>query len=168
MREGEPRGRGVAAAHTPGHVAPALLDAAPAPFLQWIDNGAAAALRAVVARLLGRNPKPEDCGRAAAVYAESVAEPVWRVRESARLTPSSKSIGASWSIRTTSSDGQREVWTSVDVSLAAMGQLENGVVADDTRLALRTQGRSAVEVAVKRGDHPPARIVCSATGCRAR
>jgi hypothetical protein len=49
-----------------------------------------------------------------------------------------------------------------------MGQLENGVVADDTRLALRTQGRSAVEVAVKRGDHPPARIVCSATGCRAR
>src|SRR4029450_13924672 len=101
------------------------------------------------------------------------------VRESAALSPSSRSIGASWSIRSTSTDGQREVWTSVDVSLAAMGQLENGgvadgtgavwtsvewslaamgqlengVVADDTRLALRTQGRSAVEVAVKPGDH---------------
>jgi hypothetical protein len=90
----------------------------------------------------------------------------WRVRESARLAPSSKSIGASWSIRSTAPDG-REVWTRVDVSLAAMNQLVNGPVADETRLALRTQGRSPVEAAVKRGDEPPARIVCSAFGCKA-
>jgi hypothetical protein len=96
-----------------------------------------------------------------------VAEPLWRVRESARLTPSSKSIGASWSIRSTFRDG-RDVWTTVDVSLAAMGQLENGSVADDTRLALRTQGRSAVEAAVKRGEDPPERIICSASGCKRR
>jgi hypothetical protein len=115
----------------------------------------------------GRNPKPEDCGRAAASYAESVAEPAWRVRESARLVPSSESIGASWSIRSTSRD-EREVWTTVDVSLATIGQLEKGSVADDTRLALRTQGRSPVEAAVKRGDHPPARIVCTPSGCKAR
>lgn len=32
-------------------------------------------------------------------------------------------------------------------------------VADATRLALKTQGRSPVEAAVKRGADPPARIV---------
>ena len=89
------------------------------------------------------------------------------MRESARVTPSSKSIGASWSIRSSAPDG-REVWTTVDVSLAVIGQLEKGSVAADTRLALRTQGRSPVEAAVKRGADPPARIVCSASGCRAR
>jgi hypothetical protein len=49
--------------------------------------------------------------------------------------------------------------------------LETGTVAHETRAALRTQGRSAVESAVKslgRGDEdPPARIVCSTDGCRA-
>jgi hypothetical protein len=104
------------------------------------------------------------CGQATAD--QGVAEG-WRVRESARVTPSSKSIGAAWLIRSQAPDG-REVWTSVDVSLAAMDQLENGSVADETRLALRTQGRSPVEAAVKRGDDPPARIVCSASGCKAR
>lgn len=88
----------------------------------------------------------------------------WRVRESARLTPDKRSVGASWSIRSTASDG-REVWTRVDVSRAAMDKLENGPVADETRLALRTQGRSPVEAAVKRGSDPPARIVCMASGC---
>jgi hypothetical protein len=89
------------------------------------------------------------------------------VRESARVTPSSKSIGASWSVRSSAPDG-REVWTSVDVFRAAMSQLEDGSVAADTRLALRTQGRSPVEAAVKRGAGPPARIICSASGCQAR
>jgi hypothetical protein len=56
----------------------------------------------------------------------------------------------------------------VDVYLAAMNQLEKGSVATDTRLALKTQGRSPVEALVKRGDDAPARIVCSATGCTAR
>jgi hypothetical protein len=56
----------------------------------------------------------------------------------------------------------------VDVYLAAMNQLAKGSVANDTRLALRTQGRGAVEAIVKRGDDPPARIVCSASGCKAR
>jgi hypothetical protein len=88
----------------------------------------------------------------------------WRVRESGRLPPSSKSIGASWSVRSTSPDG-KEVWTRVDVFRAAINQLEKGSVAGETRLALRTQGRSPVEAAVKRGDDPPERIVCSASGC---
>jgi hypothetical protein len=56
----------------------------------------------------------------------------------------------------------------VDVSRAAIDQLENGLVADETRLALRTQGRSPVEAAVKRGDDPPARIVCTPSRCKAR
>jgi hypothetical protein len=89
----------------------------------------------------------------------------WRVRESARVMPSRRSVGASWSIRSTAPDG-REVWTTVDVTRAAMERLENGLVADDTRLTLRTQGRSPVEAAVKRGDHPPARIVCTPSGCK--
>jgi hypothetical protein len=80
-----------------------------------------------------------------------MAEPRWRVRESTRLASSSKSIGASWSIRSTAGDG-RKVWTRVDVSRAAIGQLENAVVANETRLALRTQGRSPVEVEYPR-DH---------------
>jgi hypothetical protein len=100
-------------------------------------------------------------------YGESVAELRWRVRESARLTPTSRSIGASWSIRSTSRDGQ-QVWTTVDVSRVAIDALEDGVVADDTRLALRTQGRSPVETAVKRGGDPPARIVCAPSGCKIR
>jgi hypothetical protein len=91
----------------------------------------------------------------------------WTVRESTRLTPSSQSIGASWSVRSSTRDG-RETATIVDVFLAAMNQLAKGEVAQDTRLALRTQGRSPVEAAVKRGDDPPARIVCSASGCQAR
>jgi hypothetical protein len=50
----------------------------------------------------------------------------------------------------------REAWPRVDVSREAMNRLENGAVADDTRLAVRTQGRSPVEAAVKRrGDPPP-------------
>jgi hypothetical protein len=57
------------------------------------------------------------------------------------------------------------------VSGTAMVVLETGTVAHETRAALRTQGRSAVESAVKslgRGDEdPPARIVCSTDGCRA-
>ena len=109
---------------------------------------------------------PERLRKGGGGYGDSVAEG-WRVRESARLTASSKSIGAYWSVRSTASDG-REVWTSVDVSRAAMSQLENGSVAAETRLALRTQGRSPVEAAVKRGDDPPARIVCSPSGCKAR
>ena len=91
----------------------------------------------------------------------------WTVRESARVTPSSKSIGASWSVRSQAPDG-REAWTRVDVYLAAMNQLAKGSVANDTRSALRTQGRGPVEAIVKRGGDPPARIVCSASGCTAR
>ena len=91
----------------------------------------------------------------------------WTVRESTRATPSSERIGASWSVRCTDRDG-REVATIVEVELAAMEQLEKGTVAKDTRIALATQGRGPVEVVVKRGDNPPARIVCSASGCQAR
>jgi|SRR6187401_1440603 hypothetical protein len=91
----------------------------------------------------------------------------WRVRESTRLSPERRSVWASWSVRSTGSDG-REVSTRVDVSRDAMERLEQGSVADETRQALRTQGRSPVETAVKRGDDPPARIVCTPTGCRAR
>ena len=96
-----------------------------------------------------------------------MAEPRWRVRESTRLAPSSRNIGASWSIRSTAQDGS-EVETTVDVSRAAIERLRDGAVADDTRLALRTGGRSPVEAAVKRGDDPPARITCTPTGCKAR
>ena len=39
-----------------------------------------------------------------------------------------------------------------DVSREAMNRLERGDVADATRQALRTQGRSPVEAAVKQGD----------------
>ena len=92
---------------------------------------------------------------------------MWTVRESTRVPLSSKSIGASWSVRSTARDG-RETFTIVDVYLAAMSQLAKGVVAQDTRLALRTQGRGPVEFVVKRGGDPPARIVCSASGCRAQ
>jgi hypothetical protein len=91
----------------------------------------------------------------------------WTVRESTRLTPNSQSIGASWSVRSSTRDG-RETTTVVEVFVAAMNQLAKGEVAQDTRLALRTQGRSPVEALVKRGDDPPARIVCSASGCQAR
>jgi len=90
----------------------------------------------------------------------------WRVRESKRVTPEKKDVWASWSVRSTS-DG-REVWTRVDVTREALKRLEGGVVADATRQALRTQGRSPVEAAVKRGEEPPARIVCTPTGCKAR
>jgi len=96
-----------------------------------------------------------------------VAERQWRVRESARLTPKSTRIGAAWSIRSTSHDGS-EVRTTVEVSRDAIERLQDGVVAEDTRLALRTQGRSPVETAVKQGDEPPPRIVCTPEGCKAR
>lgn len=94
----------------------------------------------------------------------------WKVRESVRANPGSKDVGASWSVRLTAEDG-REAWTVVDVSGTAMAILDTGAVAHETRAALRTQGRSAVEGAVKslgRGDeNPPTRIVCSTDGCRA-
>jgi hypothetical protein len=94
----------------------------------------------------------------------------WKVRESVRAKPGSKDVGASWLVRLTAENG-REAWTVVDVSGTAMAVLESGTVAHETRAALRTQGRSAVESAVKslgRGDdNPPARIVCSTEGCRA-
>ena len=91
----------------------------------------------------------------------------WRVRESKRVTPEKKDVWASWSVRSTTADG-REVWTRVDVTREAMKRLESGEVADATRQALRTQGRSPVEAAVKRGEDPPPRIVCTPTGCKAR
>jgi hypothetical protein len=47
-----------------------------------------------------------------------------------------------------------------------MDTLEFGSVADETRMALRTQGRAAVKNVVRRGDEPPARIICSTEGCR--
>jgi hypothetical protein len=75
-------------------------------------------------------------------------------------------MGASWSVRSTALDGH-ELWTQVEVSHIAIEQLEAGEVADETRLALRTQGRSIVEAAVKRGDDPPAHIVCTPRGCEA-
>ena len=56
----------------------------------------------------------------------------------------------------------------VEVYAAVINQLEKGSVAQDTRVALRTQGRSCVEAIVKSGGDPPARIVCSASGCRTR
>jgi hypothetical protein len=92
----------------------------------------------------------------------------WAIRESTRVPPSSQSIGASWSVRSSRARDGRDAWTLVDVYLAVMKQLEKGSVADETRLALKTQGRSAVEAVIKRGDDPPARIVCSATGCKTR
>jgi hypothetical protein len=55
-----------------------------------------------------------------------------------------------------------------EVELAVMSRLAKGSVAKDTRAALTTQGRGPVETFVKRGDDPPARIVCSASGCQAR
>lgn len=97
-----------------------------------------------------------------------MATPDWTVRESTRVPLSSQSIGASWSVRTSRASDGRDAWTLVDVYLAVIKELENGSVANDTRLALKTQGRSAVEAVIKRGDDPPARIVCSASGCKAR
>jgi hypothetical protein len=47
-------------------------------------------------------------------------------------------------------------------------ELAKGSVAKDTRQALSTQERGAVEALVKRGGDPPTRIVCSAAGCTAR
>jgi hypothetical protein len=91
----------------------------------------------------------------------------WRVRESKRVPPEKKDVWASWSVRSTTTEG-REVWTRVDVTRDAMKRLESGEVADATRQALRTQGRSPVEATVKRGEDPPARIVCTPTGCKAR
>lgn len=94
----------------------------------------------------------------------------WTVRESARANPGSKDVAASWSVRLEAEDG-RQATTVVDVSGTAMAILETGAVAHETRMALRTQGRSAVQSAVKslgRGnDDPPARIICSTEGCRA-
>jgi hypothetical protein len=48
-----------------------------------------------------------------------------------------------------------------------MDRLERGSVADDTRMALRTQGRTAVENVVRSGGEPPSRIICTTEGCRA-
>jgi hypothetical protein len=90
----------------------------------------------------------------------------WRVRESVRADPGSKDVGASWAVRLTAEDG-RQATTVVDVSGTAMASLKSGTVADDTRMALRTQGRTAVEDVVRRGDEPPTRIICSTEGCRA-
>jgi hypothetical protein len=101
--------------------------------------------------------------RAGGGYDAAVA---WRVRESVRADPGSKDVGASWAVRVEAEDG-RQASTIVDVSRTAMDTLEFGSVADDTRMALRTQGRTAVENAVRRGDDPPARIICSPEGCRA-
>jgi hypothetical protein len=104
-------------------------------------------------------------GRATAAggYDPAVA---WRVRESVRADPGSKDVAASWTVRLEAEDG-RQASTIVDVSRTAMDTLEFGSVADDTRMALRTQGRTAVENVVRRGDEPPARITCSTEGCRA-
>jgi hypothetical protein len=90
----------------------------------------------------------------------------WRVRESVRADPGSKDVGASWAVRLTAEDG-RQATTVVDVSGRAMAILETGTVADETRMALRTQGRAAVENVVRRGKEPPARIICGTEGCRA-
>jgi len=90
----------------------------------------------------------------------------WRVRESVRADPGSKDVGASWVVRLEADDG-RQASTVVDVSRTAMASVERGTVATDTRMALRTQGRSAVEALVRGGDDPSARILCSMQGCRA-
>jgi hypothetical protein len=101
--------------------------------------------------------------QAGAGYDAAVA---WKVRESARADPGSTDVGASWSVRLEAEDG-RQVFTVVDVSRDAMDNLERGSVADDTRMALRTQGRSAAKDLVLGDDDPPARIFCSTEGCRA-
>jgi hypothetical protein len=90
----------------------------------------------------------------------------WRVRESVRAEPSSPDVGASWVVRLEAEDG-RQASTVVEVARTAMAGLESGTVATDTRMALRTQGRSAVEDIVRRGGDPSARILCSPEGCRA-
>jgi hypothetical protein len=90
----------------------------------------------------------------------------WRVRESVRAEPGSEEVGASWVVRLQADDG-REASTVVDVSRTAMAALEHGTVANDTRMALRTQGRSAVEALARAREEPAARIVCSTEGCRA-
>jgi hypothetical protein len=86
-----------------------------------------------------------------------------------RAEPGSTDVGASWLVRLTAEDG-RQATTVVDVSGTAMAILENGTVADETRMALRTQGRRSVQSAVKnlaRGDDdPPARIIRLTEGCR--
>ena len=89
----------------------------------------------------------------------------WKVRESVRANPGSKDVAASWAVRLVAEDG-REASTIVDVSRTAMDTLEFGSVADDTRMALRTQGRAVVEKVVRKGDEPPARIICTTEGCR--
>jgi hypothetical protein len=89
----------------------------------------------------------------------------WRVRESVRADPGSKDVGASWVVRLEADDG-RQASTVVDVSRTAIASLEKGTVATDTRMALRTQGRSAVEDIVRRGGDPSARILCSTDGCQ--
>ena len=83
-----------------------------------------------------------------------------------RADPGSEDVGASWVVRLEAEDG-RQASTVVDVSRTAMAGLERGTVANDTRMALRTQGRSAVEALVRAGQKPSARIVCSTEGCRA-
>ena len=92
----------------------------------------------------------------------------WRGRSGNRCAanPGSKDVAASWAVRLVADDG-REASTIVDVSRTALDSLEFGSVADDTRMALRTQGRAVVENAVRRGEEPPARIICSTQGCRA-
>jgi hypothetical protein len=53
-------------------------------------------------------------------------------------------------------DDGRQASTVVDVSRTAMTGLERGQVASDTRMALRTQGRSALEALFRSGEEPPA------------
>jgi hypothetical protein len=78
----------------------------------------------------------------------------------------SKDVGASWVVRLEADDGQ-EASTVVDVSRTAMAALGHGTVANETRMALRTQGRSAVEALARRREEPAVRILCSTDGCRA-
>jgi hypothetical protein len=75
-------------------------------------------------------------------------------------------FGASWVVRLEAHDGQ-EASTVVDVSRTAMAALEHGTVANETRMALRTQERSAVETLAPRREEPAVRILCSTDGCRA-
>jgi hypothetical protein len=91
------------------------------------------------------------------------------VRHAKRLIhadPGSKEVGASWVVRLEADDAQ-EASTGVDVSRTAMAALEHGTVANETRMALRTQGRNAVEALARRRDEPAVRILSSTDGCRA-
>jgi len=55
--------------------------------------------------------------------------------------------------------GERINATCVELQEHRCFLVENGVVANETRLALRTQGRSPVGAAAKRGEDPPAGII---------